>query len=69
MNPASAVRVNTKNDLEDLPTTWGGYDKLPIRQVLLKLGKPAVAMSASSTPPGASSAGSRPEAIRARRLP
>ncbi|MFW6313323.1 MAG: hypothetical protein ACOC2N_05510, partial [Spirochaetota bacterium] len=24
-------RVNTKNDLEDLPTTWGGYDKFPIR--------------------------------------
>ena len=23
--------VNTKQDLEDLPTTWGGYDKLPIR--------------------------------------
>jgi hypothetical protein len=38
--------VNTKNDLEDLPTTWGGYDKLPIRAKFLhQTGKPIVAMS------------------------
>ena len=38
--------VNTKNDLEDLPTTWGGYDKFPIRAKFFhKEGKPIVAMS------------------------
>lgn len=38
--------VNTKQDLEDLPTTWGGYDILPIRaRYFHKLGKPVVAMS------------------------
>ena len=37
---------NTKNDLEDLPTTWGGYDKLPVRSKLFHLEKkPVVAMS------------------------
>ena len=38
--------VNTKNDLEDLPTTWGGYDKFPIRAKFFhKEGKAIVAMS------------------------
>jgi hypothetical protein len=38
--------VNTKNDLEDLPTTWGGYDKFPLRAKFFhKQGKPIVAMS------------------------
>jgi hypothetical protein len=37
---------NTKNDLEDLPTTWGGYDKLPMRaKYFHKQGKAIVAMS------------------------
>ena len=39
-------RFNTKNDLEDLPTTWGGYDKFPLRaKWFLKEKKPIVAMS------------------------
>ncbi len=38
--------ANTKNDLEDLPSTWGGYDKFPTRsRFFLKEGKPIVAMS------------------------
>lgn len=38
--------VGTKYDLEDLPTTWGGYDKLPVRAKFFhSLGKPVVAMS------------------------
>ena len=38
--------VNTKNDLEDLPTTWGGYDKFPLRAKLFhRERKPVVAMS------------------------
>lgn len=37
---------NTKNDLEDLPTTWGGYDKFPLRAKFFhREGKPIVAMS------------------------
>jgi hypothetical protein len=37
---------NTQHDLEDLPTTWGGYDKLPVRAKLFQnTGKPLVAMS------------------------
>jgi hypothetical protein len=37
---------NTKNDLEDLPTTWGGYDKFPIRsKIFHRENKPIVAMS------------------------
>ncbi len=39
-------RHNTKLDLEDLPTTWGGYNKLPLRaRVFHRLGRPLVAMS------------------------
>lgn len=42
----SLYQWNTKNDLEDLPTTWGGYDKFPIRaKWFLKEEKPIVAMS------------------------
>ncbi len=37
---------NTKNDLEDLPTTWGGYDKFPLRaKIFHREEKPIVAMS------------------------
>ena len=37
---------NTVQDLEDLPTMWGGYDKLPIQAKLyLKAGYTATAMS------------------------
>ncbi len=37
---------NTQQDLEDLPTTWGGYDKFPLRAKLFhRTGKPIVAMS------------------------
>lgn len=37
---------NTVQDLEDLPTTWGGYDKLPIQsKFFLKAGYPVTAMS------------------------
>ncbi|MCY4561549.1 MAG: hypothetical protein OXC03_04425 [Flavobacteriaceae bacterium] len=37
---------NTKQDLEDLPTTWGGYDILPMRaKFFANTGKPIVAMS------------------------
>ncbi len=42
----AVFRYNTKLDLEDLPTTWGGYDKLPLRARLFHVtGKPLVAMS------------------------
>ena len=37
---------NTKQDLEDLPTTWGGYDKFPLRaRIFHNTGKPLVGMS------------------------
>jgi len=37
---------NTQHDLEDLPTTWGGYDKFPLRaRFFHTTGKPIVAMS------------------------
>lgn len=37
---------NTVQDLEDLPTTWGGYDKLPIQSKhFLEAGYPVTAMS------------------------
>jgi len=40
-------RFNTKNDLEDLPTTsWGWYDKFPLRSKLFhNENKPVIAMS------------------------
>ncbi len=42
----SFYNYNTKQDLEDLPTTWGGYDILPIRaKYFANTGKPIVAMS------------------------
>lgn len=38
--------VNTVQDLEDLPTVWGGYDKLPLQsKFFLKAGWPITAMS------------------------
>lgn len=37
---------NTLQDLEDLPTTWGGYDKLPMQaKFFLNAGYPITAMS------------------------
>jgi len=37
---------NIMQDLEDLPTTWGGYDKLPIQsKYFLQAGYPITAMS------------------------
>ncbi len=38
--------LNTQQEIEDLPTAWGGYDKLPIESKYhLQNGVPAVAMS------------------------
>ncbi|MBN1937252.1 MAG: hypothetical protein JW934_21510 [Anaerolineae bacterium] len=37
---------NTQQDLEDLPTTWGGYDEFPLRAKLFhNIEQPIVAMS------------------------
>ena len=37
---------NSQQELEDLPTTWGGYDKLPLRAKFFhNTGKPLIAMS------------------------
>ncbi len=57
---------NTKNDLEDLPTTWGGYDKLPVRaRFFHREGKPFVAMSGKfHTSWGEFGGFKHPEAIR-----
>jgi len=42
----SVYRYNTHQDLEDLPTTWGGYDKMPLQaKYFLCRGTPIVAMS------------------------
>ncbi|MCT4644659.1 MAG: hypothetical protein N4A74_06695 [Carboxylicivirga sp.] len=39
-------QYNTKQDLEDLPTTWAGYDVFPVRaKYYANTGKPLVAMS------------------------
>uniref|UniRef100_UPI003216D934 hypothetical protein n=1 Tax=uncultured Draconibacterium sp. TaxID=1573823 RepID=UPI003216D934 len=39
-------QYNTKQDLEDLPTTWAGYDVFPVRaKFYANTGKPIVAMS------------------------
>jgi hypothetical protein len=51
--PASDYyKLNTHYELEDLPTTWGGYDKFSMRakyflrtDALIRQGKPIVAMS------------------------
>ena len=41
-----AYENNTMQDLEDLPTTWGGYDKLPLQSKhFLNAGWPITAMS------------------------
>lgn len=51
MNYKNAIKYdlykyNTKQDLEDLPTTWGGYDVFPMRAKFFNnTGKPIVAMS------------------------
>jgi hypothetical protein len=38
--------MDTHQELEDLPTTWGGYDKLPLEAIYhVGQGTPAVAMS------------------------
>ena len=43
---ADYVHLNTHYELEDLPTTWGGYDKLSMRSKhFLRYGKPIIAMS------------------------
>jgi hypothetical protein len=57
---------NTKNDLEDLPTTWGGYDKLPLRaRIFHQENKPVVAMSGKfHTSWGEFGGFKHPEAIR-----
>jgi hypothetical protein len=45
-SPHEYAAFNTHFELEDLPTTWGGYDKLPLRGKLFSaMGKPTVAMS------------------------
>ncbi|MFL2847893.1 MAG: alpha-amylase family protein [Coraliomargaritaceae bacterium] len=42
----SMYENNTIQDLEDLPTTWGGYDKLPMQaKYFLNTGYPITAMS------------------------
>ena len=44
--PDELKMLQTHFELEDLPTTWGGYDKLPIRAKLYsKYGKQMIAMS------------------------
>jgi Hypothetical glycosyl hydrolase 6 len=44
--PDELKTLQTHFELEDLPTTWGGYDKLPIRAKLYsKYGKAMIAMS------------------------
>ncbi|HEX4795636.1 MAG TPA: alpha-amylase family protein [Humisphaera sp.] len=45
-SPHEYAAFNTHFELEDLPTTWGGYDKLPLRAKLFsEMGKPTLAMS------------------------
>ena len=45
-SPHEFAAFNTHFELEDLPTTWGGYDKLPLRGKLFSaMGKPTIAMS------------------------
>lgn len=56
----------TQLEMEDLPTTWGGYDKLPLRaRALGETGKPLVAMSGKfHTTWGEFGGFKAPEAIR-----
>ncbi len=45
-NPPAALQHQTHLELEDLPTTWGGYDKFPLRaRFFTNARKPLVAMS------------------------
>ena len=44
--PQAVLDNQTHLELEDLPTTWGGYDKFPMRaRYLRRQGKPYLAMS------------------------
>ncbi len=44
--PQEVLDLQTHLELEDLPTTWGGYDKFPLRaRYLRRQGKPYLAMS------------------------
>jgi hypothetical protein len=44
--PQAVLDLQTHLELEDLPTTWGGYDKFPLRaRTLRRQGKPYLAMS------------------------
>lgn len=44
--PSEILDKQTHLELEDLPTTWGGYDKFPLRaRSLRRHGKPYLAMS------------------------
>jgi len=53
--------LNTQQELEDLPTTWGGYDKLPIEaKYHLGEGSRVVAMSGKFHKSWVSSAASSP---------
>ena len=45
-DPRRLFEFNTQNDLEDLPTTWGGYNRFPLRaRFFAREGKPYLAMS------------------------
>ena len=44
--PQAILDLQTHLELEDLPTTWGGYDKFPLRaRYLRRQGKPYLAVS------------------------
>ncbi len=44
--PQAVLDEQTHLELEDLPTTWGGYDKFPLRaRYIRRQGKPYLAMS------------------------
>ncbi|MCX5660777.1 MAG: hypothetical protein NTW19_13810 [Planctomycetota bacterium] len=44
--PPELLEMQTHYELEDLPTTWGGYDKFPLRaRAFVSSGKPILAMS------------------------
>lgn len=44
--PPELLEMQTHYELEDLPTTWGGYDKFPLRaRAFISHGKPVLAMS------------------------
>ena len=45
----------THFELEDLPTSWGGYDKMPLRANTFESGKPYLGMTGSSIERGGNS--------------